>query len=176
MNLLLQVSLVFTTPVSKLDSIFLSCSFFYHLYISLYVSYSTCVVMTVLWYSYSLCGCHCLWCGVWILGVWGELASHKRLFNPPPQFSRLGTQCPALMSCHVYLCMCFLWMFWDLWIYWWWFLFSIYLSIYIYLWLVCYELNFMRTCALARFLSEFSVLKTTAIEQGRDGGFFSLVL
>ena len=38
--------------------------------------------------------------------MWGELASHKRLFNPPPQFSRLGTQCPALMSCHVYLCMC----------------------------------------------------------------------
>ena len=24
------------------------------------------------------------------LDVWGELASHKRLFNPPPQFSRLG--------------------------------------------------------------------------------------
>ena len=22
--------------------------------------------------------------------MWGELASHKRLFNPPPQFSRLG--------------------------------------------------------------------------------------
>ena len=43
-----------------------------------------------------------------MLGVWGELASHKRLFNPPPRFSRLGTQCPALMSCHVYLCMCVL--------------------------------------------------------------------
>ena len=52
-----------------------------------------------------------------MLGVWGELASHKRLFNPPPQFSRLGTQCPALMSCHVYLCMCFVWIFWGLWIY-----------------------------------------------------------
>ena len=26
------------------------------------------------------------------LGVWGELASHKRLFNPPSQFSRLGIQ------------------------------------------------------------------------------------
>ena len=24
------------------------------------------------------------------LDVWGESASHKRLFNPPPQFSRLG--------------------------------------------------------------------------------------
>ena len=62
-----------------------------------------------------------------MLGVWGELASHKRLFNPPPRFSRLGTKCPAefchmssgwfdstepslsLMSCHVYLCMCFEW-------------------------------------------------------------------
>ena len=37
--------------------------------------------------------------------MWGELASHNRLFNPPPQFSRLGTQCPALMSCHV-MCIC----------------------------------------------------------------------
>ena len=36
---------------------------------------------------------------VWTPGVWGDLASHKRLFNPPPQFSRLGTWCPALMSC-----------------------------------------------------------------------------
>ena len=50
------------------------------------------------------------------MGMWGELASHKRLFNPPPQFLRLGTQCPALMSHHVYLCMCFLWIFWNLWI------------------------------------------------------------
>ena len=32
----------------------------------------------------------------------------------------------------------------------------------------------MRTCALAGFLSEFSVLEATAIEQGRDGGSFSL--
>ena len=39
--------------------------------------------------------------------------------------------CPALMSCHVYLCMCFLWMFWDLWRYWWWFLLFISLSIYL---------------------------------------------
>ena len=23
--------------------------------------------------------------------MWGELACHERLFNPPPQFSRLGT-------------------------------------------------------------------------------------
>ena len=43
------------------------------------------------------------------LGVWGELASHKRLFNPPPQFSRLGTQGPALvllsLCCVVRYCM-----------------------------------------------------------------------
>ena len=30
------------------------------------------------------------------LGVWGELASHKRLFNPPSQFSRLGIQVSPL--------------------------------------------------------------------------------
>ena len=30
-------------------------------------------------------------------GCVGELASHERLFNPPPQFSRLGTQSPALV-------------------------------------------------------------------------------
>ena len=38
------------------------------------------------------CGCFhvVVFCGT--LGVWGELASHKRLFNPPPQFSRLGIQ------------------------------------------------------------------------------------
>ena len=35
--------------------------------------------------------CVCVFFLVWTLGVWGELASHKRLFNPPPQFSRLGT-------------------------------------------------------------------------------------
>ena len=34
----------------------------------------------------------------------GELASHKRLFNPPPQFSRLGTQGPAPMLCCVVSC------------------------------------------------------------------------
>ena len=31
---------------------------------------------------------------VWTLG---ELARRKRLFNPPPQFSRLGTWCPAFV-------------------------------------------------------------------------------
>ena len=29
--------------------------------------------------------------------MWGELVSRKRLFNPPPQFSRLGTWSPALL-------------------------------------------------------------------------------
>ena len=110
-------------------------SFFYHFCIYLYVSYSTCVDVTVLSYSYSLCGCHC---EVWMLDVWGELASHKRLFNPPPQFSRLGTQCPALMSCHLYLCMCFVWILWDLWIY----VGGGFMYLFIYLWLVCYELQF----------------------------------
>ena len=43
---------------------------------------------------------------VWSLdaGCVGEMASRKRLFNPPSRLSRLGTQCPALMSCHVYVC------------------------------------------------------------------------
>ena len=31
--------------------------------------------------------------------MWGELACHKRLFNPPPQFSKAG----HLVSC---LCVC----------------------------------------------------------------------
>ena len=48
----------------------------------------------------ALCVLHVL-CDIlpraWSLGVWGELASRKRLFNPPPQFSRLGTQGPALV-------------------------------------------------------------------------------
>ena len=40
-------------------------------------------------------------CGeVWTLGVWVGLACHKRLFNPPPKFSRLDTWCPA------FVCMC----------------------------------------------------------------------
>ena len=45
-------------------------------------------------------------CEVWTLGVWGELACHKRLFNPPPQFSRLGTWCPAFVCMYVYVCVC----------------------------------------------------------------------
>ena len=43
---------------------------------------------------------------VWTLGVWGELACHKRLFNPPPQFSRLGTWCPAFVCVYMYVCVC----------------------------------------------------------------------
>ena len=72
--------------------------------------------------------------------MWGELASHKRLFNPPSRFSRLGTQCPALMSCHVYLylCMCVMYGYFGVCEYGGGGSLSIYLSIY--LWLVCYEL------------------------------------
>ena len=36
--------------------------------------------------------------------MWGELASRKRLFNPPPQFSRLGTR-DLLPCCLVWCCM-----------------------------------------------------------------------
>ena len=58
-----------------------------------------------------LCRCHAVsvivtCCEVWTLGVWGELACHKRLFNPPPQFSRLGTWCPAFVCMYVYVCAC----------------------------------------------------------------------
>ena len=38
------------------------------------------------------------------LGVWGELASHKRLFNPPSQFSRLGIQVSPLYI-FIYSCL-----------------------------------------------------------------------
>ena len=47
-------------------------------------------------------GCVCLrTCQVWTLGVWGELARHKRSLTHRPQFSRPGIQCPTLvhMSC-----------------------------------------------------------------------------
>ena len=62
-------------------------------------------------------------CKVWILGVWGELATwhamqdslcvgrvgnlacHERLFNPPPQFSRLGTWCTNFFGInYIYKC------------------------------------------------------------------------
>ena len=43
------------------------------------------------------------------LGVCGELASHKRLFNPPPQFSRLGIQVSLgpifLYFLYMYMCL-----------------------------------------------------------------------
>ena len=48
-------------------------------------------------------------CKVWTLGVWGELACHKRLFNPPPQFSRLGTWCPTFLCASVCLVYVFGW-------------------------------------------------------------------
>ena len=31
---------------------------------------------------------------------------HVRLFNPLPQFSRLGTWCPAFVCMYVYVCVC----------------------------------------------------------------------
>ena len=53
--------------------------------------------------SYCQCGCG----EVWTLGVWGELACHKRLFNPLPQFLRLGTWCPAFVCvCVCTMCVC----------------------------------------------------------------------
>ena len=41
--------------------------------------------------------------------MWGELASHKRLFNPPPQFSRLGILVSLrpifiFLVCDVHIC------------------------------------------------------------------------
>ena len=41
--------------------------------------------------------------------MWGELACHKRLFNPPPQFSRLGTWCPTFLCASVCLVCVFGW-------------------------------------------------------------------
>ena len=45
-------------------------------------------------------------CKVWILGVWGELACHERLFNPPLQFSRLDHLVSKLF-CTTFLYKCF---------------------------------------------------------------------
>ena len=73
--------------------------------------------------------------------MWGELASHKRLFSPPPQFSRLGTWCPALMSCMnvcecVFMCVvCVCRVLGDL----------VFLSTNVFLWLVCYAQWFQKT-------------------------------
>ena len=44
------------------------------------------------------------------LHVWGELACHERLFNPPPQFSRLGTWCPNFFCTSVLLSPVCTWM------------------------------------------------------------------
>ena len=50
------------------------------------------------------CSVWCLNCGeVWTLGVWGELACNKMLFNPLPQ---LGTWCPAFVCVYMYVCVC----------------------------------------------------------------------
>ena len=40
---------------------------------------------------------------VWTLGGLRELACYKRLFNPPPQFTRLGTWCPTFLCASVFV-------------------------------------------------------------------------
>ena len=72
-----------------------------------FTDYFYCLLYFQIFYLYTVYAdsvwCHavsvfvCPYRGVWTLGVWGELACHKRLFNPPPQFSRLGTWCPAFV-------------------------------------------------------------------------------
>ena len=64
---------------------------FFKLYIYIYFLPSLCNIFVI------VC------CKVWILGVWVELACHERLFNPPPQFSRLGTWCPNFFCTSVLL-------------------------------------------------------------------------
>ena len=70
--------------------------FLLSLYIFLLPLYS------IIIYKYFVVVC----CKVWTLGVWGELACHKRLFNPPPQFSRLGTWCPTFLCASVLFVSC----------------------------------------------------------------------
>ena len=38
--------------------------------------------------------------------MWGELASHKRLFNPPSQFSRLGILVSPIFLCNFQFLVC----------------------------------------------------------------------
>ena len=75
--------------------------------------------------------------------MWGELASHKRLFNPPPQFSRLGTWCPALMSCmnvceYVFMYVVCIYLVIGCWV-----IYSFFLSTNIFLWLVSMNNGFI---------------------------------
>ena len=77
----------------------------------------------------------CHW--VWTLGVWGELACHKRLFNPPPQFSRLGTWCPTLLCATVLFVSVYV-LGWRMGGGGWLLVFFLFYS----LWLVCYKYTF----------------------------------
>ena len=60
--------------------------------------FSLCICMV-----YCHCGCS-LW--GWTLGVWGELSCRKRLFNPLPRFSRLGTWCPTFLCANALFVLC----------------------------------------------------------------------
>ena len=89
----------------KFCSIFLFC-LFVNICTNLFYIHFLLLIYTNIYFIFFYClsivtviviVCH--W--VWTLGVWGELACHKRLFNPPPQFSRLGTWCPTLLCATV---------------------------------------------------------------------------
>ena len=100
--------------------LFVPCFLIFLIYIYIYLFFSKCLVfyelfykVFMLFYSNLIYTFMCIYllfivcCKVWTLGVWGELACHKRLFNPPPQFSRLGTWCPtyicASIVCLIYV-------------------------------------------------------------------------
>ena len=97
-------------------SIFL---FFYELFYEVFLFFFTAVLFIFMYiffyrlfiFFYRLCIVYIyifvvVCCKVWTLGVWGELACHKRLFNPPPQFSRLGTWCPTFLCASVLFVSC----------------------------------------------------------------------
>ena len=83
--------------------IFSKCLFFYELFYKVFMLFylNLIYIFMCIYLLFIVC------CKVWTLGVWGELACHKRLFNPPPQFSRLGTWCPtyicASIVCLIYV-------------------------------------------------------------------------
>ena len=83
--------------------IFSKCLFFYELFYTVFMLFylNLIYIFMCIYLLFIVC------CKVWTLGVWGELACHKRLFNPPLQFSRLGTWCPtyicASIVCLIYV-------------------------------------------------------------------------
>ena len=94
---------------------FLKCLFFYELFYEVFYCCSIHIYLFIFFYClfiffYHLCIVPIFFvvvcCKVWTLGVWGELACHKRLFNPPPQFSRLGTWCPTFLCASVLFVLC----------------------------------------------------------------------